>query len=368
MKKILVISAYLLLQTFLLCGPATSQVNTENLIVGNHYTIYISSNYKLEGIITEKDSVSCVIKTDDNKTYKVKFNQITQIENNEKVSKDLKDTATYYTVTTKDENEIDGRIVNSDSTHLYLITPSGVEIKIPRDKIVSIEKAKSEVFEGKIVTNDPNLSRLFVAPTARPIGNGRGYFSAAEIFFPMLGLGITDYVSLSLGMTLFPGGVGQLFYGNIKVTPVQTKEFYAAAGFLYTGITSGSGWNAGILYGVSTAGNNNNSISFGAGLAFQREKKNYYTFDPYFNYSSYEKTEVSTSGILMLGGELRAGKNVKLITENWVFLEKDAPTLLSVGLRFFGTKVAGDFGLVFFPTIDIEVLPFIPYLSFTYNY
>ncbi len=51
------------------------------------------------------------------------------------------------------------------------------------------------------------------------------------------------------------------------------------------------------------------------------------------------------SGIVMVGGERTVRRNLKLMTENYVW--KEGNGLVSGGVRLFGERLSADFGLVF---------------------
>ena len=71
---------------------------------------------------------------------------------------------------------------------------------------------------------------------------------------------------------------------------------------------------------------------------------------------SYARTddEDAGSGVVMIGGEHRVSRRVKLVTENYVF---KGGGFASGGLRFFGEKLSADFGLVV-PLFEDETFVF----------
>ena len=212
---------------------------------------------------------------------------------------------------------------------------------------------KGEVVNGQYYRRDPNESRLFISPTARPLKSGNGYFSSNELLFPMVAIGIGDYVSAAAGISIIPGATDQLFYLNLKVTPIQLKNVDIAFGFLYSGITSEGEDKNSIAYIVGTFGSS--EAAFTSGIAFGLTKEGF---------------PEPSNPIIMLGGELRASNSIKLISENWIMTGKDETSLISFGVRFFGSKVAGDFGLIFPVGEDTfnGGFPAFPFLGFTYNF
>jgi hypothetical protein len=72
--------------------------------------------------------------------------------------------------------------------------------------------------------------------------------------------------------------------------------------------------------------------------------------------------------MFLLGGEIRVANNIKFLTENLIFTGESTNSSTFIGVRAFGTKFAGDFALLhIWETEDWNGLPFIPYVSITYN-
>jgi hypothetical protein len=104
-----------------------------------------------------------------------------------------------------------------------------------------------------------------------------------------------------------------------------------------------------VYYGVGTYGGENESITVGGGF-----------FDLVGDTPPSEFT-------FLIGGEVRTSKSVKLITENYI-VPSDNFVLASVGIRFFGERLAGDFGLLI-PIQKKNIgIPFFPWLGFAYNF
>ncbi len=180
-------------------------------------------------------------------------------------------------------------------------------------------------------------------PTARPIGNGGGYFSAYELFFPTLAFGIGNIVSVAGGMSIFPGASNQLFYFAPKVTVVNTTNTSLAVGGLYLG-AGGTGEGTSLLYGAATFGNEKSSLTIAASIP----------------------TERNQNSLIVIGGELQTSSSLKLITENWIFSNS---VLYSFGIRFFGEKLAADLGFIRLADMNGgDGFPFFPWLGFAYNF
>lgn len=255
-----------------------------------------------------------------------------------------------YKLDLNDGSTLIGKIVAEDENSLQFKTLTGVEMTISKDQVKKLEIISGAMVEGKFMRRDPNRTRMLFAPTARPLKAGHGYFSIYEILFPFVAVGITDFISLAGGMTLFPGASSQLFYIAPKITPIHLEKFDLAAGVLYIilpEVSDGVG-NAGIVYGVTTYGTERASLTVGLGWGFSG-------------------SDISNKPIPVIGGDLRLSDKTKLITENWLIPNSDF-SLVSLGIRFFGENLAADFGLVFPAGTDTEGFPFLPWVGFAYNF
>jgi hypothetical protein len=76
-----------------------------------------------------------------------------------------------------------------------------------------------------------------------------------------------------------------------------------------------------------------------------------------------------TEPILILGGQVRLGRSVALVTENWLFLDGAplSPQLYGVAVRLFGERVSADLGVVLVAEELDNGIP-IPWISFTYHF
>lgn len=247
----------------------------------------------------------------------------------------------------KDGSILVGNILSEDATSIRFKTLSQIEVVVPKEQLKKREIISGATVQGEFWRKDPNRTRMLFAPTARPLKSGQGYFSIYEIFFPFVAVGVTDFLSLAGGMSLFPGASSQLFYVAPKITPVHLDKFDLAAGVLYIFIPEDSE-NAGIVYSVTTYGTEQASLTAGLGWGFSG-------------------SDFSNKPVLVIGGDLRLSGKTKLITENWLIPNSDV-SLISLGIRFFGENLAADFGLVFPAGADIEGFPFLPWVGFAYNF
>jgi hypothetical protein len=257
------------------------------------------------------------------------------------------DSSIVTSISLTDGTELKGFIIAESDSAIDFRTISGIDMKIKRNLVEDISQSKGEIIQGQFQRYDPNRTRLFFGPTARTVEQGKGYFSAYEIFIPFLAVGVTDFLMLSGGVSLIPGAEEQLIYLGPKVRFLNLDNFSLAGGIIYAHVED---VDFGVAYGVTTIGSERYSFSLGIGYG-------------------YEDWVFSDSPVFMLGAEIQASNSVKFLTENWIFPSSETG-LISFGVRFFGDNLAADFG--FFRPVgedtDMEGWPFIPWIGFAYNW
>jgi hypothetical protein len=255
------------------------------------------------------------------------------------------DTTAIYRITLNDDSELLGKIKSESDSLIFFITNAGLELSLDKKMIKQQKVIKGEWRGDTYLRADPNRTRLLFAPTGRTLSAGEGYFSAYEIFFPFLAIGITDFITLAGGVTLFPGAEQQIIYIAPKVRAVHLDNFDLSGGVLYAHVEDE---NFGILYGVATYGTSRASLTLGLGWGFVNG-------------------ETADNPALMIGGEIQVSNSVKILTENWKFPDTE-DLLISFAIRFFGEHLAADFGL-FTTTGKVERgFRFIPWIGFAYNF
>ncbi len=248
----------------------------------------------------------------------------------------------------KDGSSFNGRVMSQDSVSINFQTTGKIFITIPKQQIESTELLFGSSSGNDELWGDPNQSRLFFAPTAKPIGAGNAYFSIYELFFPTFSVGISNFFSFSAGISLIPGASSQLVYVAPKITPLKIDDFYLATGMIYIIPTSDAGDGLGIYYGLATYGAEKAALTAGIGWGFSGER-------------------FSDTPLLMLGGELKLSDNFKFITENWIPTRSGDP-IVSFGIRFFGKNLAADLGFIRPMEAEYDGFPFFPWLGFAYNF
>ena len=229
-----------------------------------------------------------------------------------------------YRIVLDDGSELIGTIISRDPHTIKFRTFSLIELQIPLASVVTMEQTSGSFHKGEFRHADPNHTRLFFAPTGRGLRAGQGYFSSYELFFPFLAFGVTDFLTLAGGVSVFPGTESQFYFLAPRVNLPPMERLGVAAGVLYINSTASTGEGVGVTYGVGTYGSENSALTVGLGWGFSGGT---YADKP----------------ILVLGGEARLSKYVKLITENWIPPNTDG-MIYSFGLRFFGENLAADLG------------------------
>ena len=172
---------------------------------------------------------------------------------------------------------------------------------------------------------DPNQSRLFFGPTGRSLGRGQVYLGVYEFLMPFVQVGVTDWLSIGGGTPLVFGfeedGLDRPFWITPKLRVFNGKNTQVSAG-LFQGF--GGGAKPGIAYGVVTSGGPRASVTAGAGVAYDGTGER--------------------MAIVMVGGDRQIRRNVKFVTENYVWGSGNG--LVSAGVRFFGDRLSADLGLV----------------------
>lgn len=188
---------------------------------------------------------------------------------------------------------------------------------------------------------DPNYSRLLIAPSGRALDGGKGYFSVSALvpwslpfIFPFANVGITDFASIGVGATFI---FGTFIYIAPQITPVRLKNIDISGGFGYfqtANFSDVEDMNIGFLYNINTF--HHEKFTFSTGLGW------------FFNINNRNDFKVEITGVphLLLSAEYVVGKDAKLITENWIDFNKRPLNLFSLGLRHFGKSYGIDFSML----------------------
>lgn len=251
----------------------------------------------------------------------------------------------------RDGSVLIGRIERQTETQVVLVTRSGARVEIPRAEIVSMRAVQARP-DGAVWADDSNGSRLFFTSTGRPLPKGEGYVSSFWLFFPFVGYGVTDWLTIAGGTPIVPGLFGEAFYIAPKITVYNRGKLAISGGTLSFFVTDAiDEGNAGILYGVGTYGSSDNAITLGAGWFYAQT-------DGY--------SDTSNEPVFMIGGERRISPRVKLVTENWLAVNPGVSGLISGGFRFIGDRLSADLG--FAGMTGVEAACCLPIINFVWSF
>ena len=255
-----------------------------------------------------------------------------------------------WRVEVEDGSVIVGSIAEEDSSCVVVVTLSGLRTEIPRATIISIERVHGKLVGKRLYRQDPNYTRLFFAPTGRALRQGEGYVADYWIFFPFVGTGVGGGITLSGGLSLFPGASSQIFYLAPKLTLLENENVSIAAGLIHFGVTGvNNGGGAGILYTVGTFGDPYRSFTAGLGWG-------------------YAGSDVGNRPVVMVGGDTQVSRGMKLLCEWWLPPGGDV-SLLGFGARMFGERLSWDFA--FLSPVGVGMgggFPFVPWLGVSYSF
>ena len=223
-----------------------------------------------------------------------------------------------------DGSSVIGRVVSIADGRFVFRTQAGVEMTVDVSAVRSLKPVTGKIVNGELWREDPNPTRLFFAPTGRSLKKGEAYFGVYEVLLPFVQVGVTDRISIGGGTPLIFGDWEQPFWVTPKVQLMEYKSTAVSAGVMHFFNVDDA--STGIAYGVVTQGSTDSAITIGGGYAYARADE-----------------EDAGSGVLMIGGEHRVSRRVKLVTENYVF---KGGGFVSGGFRFFGEKLSADIGLV----------------------
>ena len=268
----------------------------------------------------------------------------------------LADTSVVQVIRLRDGSSIVGRVTEIGTDTVKFAAASGT-LSIARADIVELrEVEKTSLRSGEVWPANPNASRLLFAPTGRMLAKGEGYFNDTYLFLLSVHGGITSRFQLGGGLSVLPleDFTDNAIFIMPKVGVVATPKFNLAigalAGILGAAVDEDEGVSAnfGVVYAVGTAGSPDASLSFGTGLA-------------------YAGGQFADTPVGMLGGEVRLGRRVGFVTENYIIPNEDVSGVVSYGLRFFGEKLSADLAFWLAANQSIQ-FPGIPYVAFSVKF
>ena len=236
-----------------------------------------------------------------------------------------------------------GRVDAVDGARVTFRTLAGATLTIDAADIVSLTTVEGRASGTEFWKDDPNPTRLFFGPTGRPLKRGDVYLGVYEIFIPFVQVGITDRFSIGAGTPLiFGGGGDRPFWLTPKFTVIARPKTQVAVGAMH--MMNIDGDSLGVAYGAMTQGTRDTALTVGVGYA-------------------YEEFEDSGAPVVMIGGEHRVHRHVKLVTENYVFREGG---IASAGVRFMTGRLSADLGLA--TPLGVDDVFVFPMVNFVWTF
>jgi hypothetical protein len=225
-------------------------------------------------------------------------------------------------LTLSDGTRAYGRVERVVEGWVSFRTTDGAMLEVDATQVTRLAPADGRVVGGDYWRADPNPTRLFFGPTARSLRRGEAYLGVYEMFMPFVQVGVTDRLSVGGGTPLaFGGGATHPFWLTPKLQVLEAGATAAAVGVLHMLV---DGEQLGVAYGVVTHGTTDSAVTAGAGYAYARRGDN------------------AGAPVVMIGGEHRVHRSVKIVTENYAFADGG---ILSGGIRFLGERLSADLGL-----------------------
>jgi hypothetical protein len=231
---------------------------------------------------------------------------------------------TLYELVLRDGSRLYGALERDDPNDIVFKTQAGAIVTVKRADIETLKHVTGSLAGGEFLPPDPNATRLFFGPTGRSLPRGQAYLGVYEFVMPFVQVGVTDRFSIGGGTPLFFGlddSSEHPFWITPKLQVLKTSSTDVAVGVFQALNVGGDG--GGVAYAVSTSGNARGSFTIGGGMAYGNDG--------------------GRAGVVMVGAERQVRRNLKLMTENYVW--KGGDGVASVGVRFFGQRLSADLAL-----------------------
>ncbi|HEX6589655.1 MAG TPA: hypothetical protein VF039_11565 [Longimicrobiales bacterium] len=251
---------------------------------------------------------------------------------------------TYSQVDLRDGGSVFGNVVRAGDR--VLVIRGADTLSLPGSQVERIRDVRGRMIDGQFMRQDPNETRLFFGPTGRTLPRGESYLGVFELYLPFLAYGVTDRVTVAGGIPLFFGDdLPMILYVAPKVQLIRTDALSGSVGTLSFFTSEG---NAGLVYGAATVETRDGRASLTGGGG-----------------GAYAEGEMADGAVLMLGGDVRVSRSLKLLTENYLIDDDyDSVALLSFGIRFIGERLSADVGLA----IPSEASIALPLVNFVYSF
>ena len=249
---------------------------------------------------------------------------------------------TVHELVLNDGSRVYGEVQEETNGEVVFKTTTGATLRTPRNRIVSLKPVVGRTIKGEFRREDPNDTRLLFGPTGRAVPRGEVYLGVYEAMVPFVQVGVTNRFSIGGGTPLIfqIDSADRMYWVTPKLQVYSNGVTHAAVGMFHGFLGDDS---AGIAYGVVTRERPGGSFTVGAGMGYN--------------------SDGGRGGVVMVGGEAPARRNIKLITENYLWR---STAITSGGCRFFGEHLSADLAVAIAFTDDG---PFaFPVVNFVYRF
>lgn len=238
------------------------------------------------------------------------------------------DSTQLWRIVTTDGNAYIGAIESRNSEQIVLRTETIGLITIQVRNVKSMEEVNPQrMVAGELWADNPQATRYFWGPNGYGLRQGEGYYQNVWVLFNQVSVGITDNISIGVGLVplfLFDGTATPVWITPKISIPVKKDAFNVGAGVLAGTILGENEGGFGIAYGVTTFGNRDKNLTLGLGYGFA-------------------DGEWASQPAITISGMLRVGKKGYLLTENYII---EDVVLITLGGRTVWSGVSLDYGLI----------------------
>ena len=254
------------------------------------------------------------------------------------------DSSVVWLISTNDDNEFFGTLIQRTDTHIELQTEALGLISIPIERIRKMERIRDEqIVDGLLWAENPQSTRYFLSPNGFGLRAGEGYYQNVWIFFNQFAFGVSN--NFSLGFGLVPTFLFASDEIPVWITPRVSIPLSGAEGIVNLGVSAFAGTvlgvsegGFGVLSGSLSVGTRDRNLSIGLG---------------YF----YADSEFAEQPAITVSGMFRLGRRGYVMAETFFV---DSESLILVGFRTVGRNLSFDYGLL---TAQGSDGVFIPWLS-----